>query len=253
MDPPVSVPSAKRTSAARDCCGRPWRRSAGDAVRVARVARRRKWSVPSRPGLDRQLIRRDLADRSGPGVPQALDHGRVVAREIVEQQSRMTCGRDAGNVEEILGRVGNAVQRAAIVPIGELPIGLDRLLQCPIGGYGDERIEGRIEPLDPLKCRAVTSSTTENAPRRRASPSSPIVSSSKLPTASAEASLRRERGAHPGAKPRRRILERTRFVDDLLIQCGRDDEALAGKQGRQLFVGPETPARDGFDVRPASE
>ena len=59
-----------------------------------------------------------------------FDGRRVRIRHVAFTHTRGGCGRRTANVEQILDRDRNAVQRSAVLSVGDLPVGLSCLTVC---------------------------------------------------------------------------------------------------------------------------
>ncbi len=90
-----------------------------------------------------------LADEHGAGFTQAPSHDRIAARDVILANQRSRGGRHALLIDQVLQRQWDAVERSNPPPGGDLLVGLPRLLQRFVGGYGDERVQRRIELGNP--------------------------------------------------------------------------------------------------------
>ena len=92
------------------------RRAAGDAGRIARIARRAVVRVETHARIG-ELAHRGAAERHRAGRQQARHHGRVLTRRgTVAQQQGAGRGDEAGLVEQVLDRHPKAVQRQGFAP-----------------------------------------------------------------------------------------------------------------------------------------
>jgi hypothetical protein len=98
-------------------------------------------------------MQRELADQHGTGGAQARNHGRVRRRAMVPPQFRMAGGGKPGDVDDVLDRIGNAVQRPA--PRSARDFGLRRLRfgQRALRRDQQEGVDRRIDVVDPLEQR----------------------------------------------------------------------------------------------------
>ena len=110
-EPAVSVPSASGTSPAATATAEPELDPPGMSFGIEQVARH----AVGRAHADQaggELIEVGLADDDRAGLPQARDHGRV-ARGLVGEGRTGRRGRQALDVDVVLDRDRNAVERAA--------------------------------------------------------------------------------------------------------------------------------------------
>ena len=124
IEPPVSVPTAKRRHASRHRGRRTAARAAGDPRQVPGIARHLKSRVLVRAAHG-ELVEIRLADQHGVGRFEPLDDGGVVRWDEVFQHPRSTGGRLAGGAQQVLERdrqAGQAAERfagfAALVDVG---------------------------------------------------------------------------------------------------------------------------------------
>ena len=89
-----------------------------------------------------------LPTSTAPASLQPRHHGGVFGGNALAEDFRPAGGADARGVDQVLGAVGNAVQRAAVVPGGNLLFGAAGFTQSEIGADGNERMQFRIERLD---------------------------------------------------------------------------------------------------------
>ena len=115
--------------------------------RVPRVARGRERQVEARAAKG-ELVRGELAQHDRAGPAQARDRVRVGPRHVVAQDFGVARGRQPGHVDDVLDADGNAVERAADTPGGDLPLGGARRVQRPLGIEVDEGAQRRVEPFD---------------------------------------------------------------------------------------------------------
>ena len=81
--------------------------------------------------------RLSFATEYGASCVEPLHHRRIFFRNTVAIRLRTPGGRNVGGIEQVFNAVGNAVQRAAILPSSDLRIRLFRLRQGMVGGQGD--------------------------------------------------------------------------------------------------------------------
>ena len=81
--------------------------------------------------VERQRAEAQLGDQYGARVVQALHHRGILRGHAVAIRLGAVGGGNAGGVEKILRAPRNAMQRAAIVPGGDLAVGLLGLRQAP--------------------------------------------------------------------------------------------------------------------------
>ena len=130
----------KAGAAARDGDGRPGTRPAGDVFFAERIGHGAVWRPRAhQPGGE--LVQVGLADQDGAGGFELLHH-RGGARGNVGERGTGRGGRQAGDVDVVLDRVRNAVQRQARKHAGVVA---QHLLELP--GAPGERV-GR-HPGDP--------------------------------------------------------------------------------------------------------
>ena len=73
--------------------------------------------------------------------------------DVVEQDLRVACGRQAGDVDDVLDADRHAVQRTADAAGGDLGLGGARRVHRGIGVEPDEGVQLRVQPLDPRQQR----------------------------------------------------------------------------------------------------
>jgi len=90
-----------------------------------------------------------LAEEDGAGLAQTRDTLRVLARDVVAKEAGAVRGADARGVEDVLGPVGHAVQRSAIVTAGDLALGFLGLGARHVRRDGEVGGQLRVQRLDP--------------------------------------------------------------------------------------------------------
>ncbi len=85
-------------------------------------------------------------------APASSSRAATVAFSVMHLIPKRHCapgGRVAGVGDQVLGAPGDAVQRAAINPGGDLGVGLAGLLERQVFGQGHHGLEERVEALEP--------------------------------------------------------------------------------------------------------
>src|SRR5438045_2399671 len=81
-------------------------------------------------------------------VMQPPGYGGLAVERLLLERGGPPGGRVAGVGDEVLRSPGDAVQRSAVAPGGNLAIGLLRLLQRQFLGERDDAVQGRIVLLE---------------------------------------------------------------------------------------------------------
>ena len=126
MDPPVSVPMVRERHAGGDADRRAAARTAWRPRRIVWIARGAERRILVRRA-ERELVQVGLADEDGACLAQVRDGRRVACGHVAVAHARGGGRRRAADVEQILERDRDAVQRAAVAPGRELAVGLARL------------------------------------------------------------------------------------------------------------------------------
>src|SRR5262249_27204586 len=127
-------------------------RAAGEAVAVPGVACRGPGEIEG-GAADRELVRRQLAEKDATGLGEAPRHHRVLSGHVVGQDLRMRRGADTGGLEDVLEADRDAVQRAAIAPGRNLALGRSGLGERRLGAHEKEAVEAMVEPRNARKAR----------------------------------------------------------------------------------------------------
>ena len=90
-----------------------------------------------------------LAEQGDASASEPLDRERVLGRDVVLVGGHAPGRRRAGDVERLLDRHRHAVQRAPDLAAGEGGIGFHGARSGGLGIHPDDRVQRRIEPLDP--------------------------------------------------------------------------------------------------------
>jgi hypothetical protein len=96
----------------------------------------------------RELHRVGLADERHPGRGEAPHRFGVVARDPVLEEMRSTRARLVPNVEQLLGRVGNSLERARIHARAERGLRCPGLPEGAIPREPQERMERGVDRVD---------------------------------------------------------------------------------------------------------
>ena len=97
---------------------------------------------------EREFIQIGLANEHGTRLAQCRDNGRVCARDVPLAHARSRRGRNAGDVDDVLDRNRDPVQRPAVAARGEFPIGRFRIAARLGGHHVDEGVQRRLEFVD---------------------------------------------------------------------------------------------------------
>src|SRR5207302_8382056 len=106
------------------------RRAAAEMIAVPRVACRRPGQVEGR-AADREFMGRELAEQYPTGRFQPLRDHRVPAGDAALQDLGMRRGRKTLDVDDVLQRIGHAMERPAPSPGRYLGLGRSRLCKFP--------------------------------------------------------------------------------------------------------------------------
>ena len=123
MLPPVSLPIEKPTSPAAVAAPGP----ALDPDAPSSSSHGFIVCPPNQMSLSASAPRLNLAMSTAPASFRRCTTDGVGGRDAIPERLRAVGRRDAGGVEQILHAVRNAVQRTAILPGGDLRVGLLRL------------------------------------------------------------------------------------------------------------------------------
>ena len=99
----------------------------------------------------RELHRDGLAEQHHPGPGEAIDDGAVGVRHVVCEEAGARGGRQPRHVVQVLGHVGDAVQRAEVDARAELQVGGPRLREGAFAAHHRERPEARLQRLDAIQ------------------------------------------------------------------------------------------------------
>ena len=108
------------------------RRAAGEAREIPGIARWRPRQVEGWATV-RAFVGGELAEQHGAGVRKSHDRGGVTLWQHVDVGLRMACHCDACGGKDVLGPVGNAMQRAPAVARHNLALSLPRLVKRDLG------------------------------------------------------------------------------------------------------------------------
>ena len=155
IEPDVSEPMANGTSPAATAAPGPDDEPPDQYLTVPRR--------PARPGeggvgvvvaeAAGQLDHRQLGDQHRPRLAQLAHDGGVVVEDLLAVRLRAPGGRDAARGEQVLGAVGDAVQRAARLARGNLLVGEVGLLEGQLARDGDDGAQSRAELFQPVAGR----------------------------------------------------------------------------------------------------
>ena len=156
MLPPVSLPIEKRDQRRR---GR--RAGSGARSRRALLQQPRVHRLSAEPDVvERECAERQLRDEHGACLVESAHDHRVRSRHAIAERFGAVGGGDVLRVEQVLHAVRDAVQRAAILPGGDLGIRrFARASACSLRDR-DDRAELRIEPLDATQGRCSSGAAT---------------------------------------------------------------------------------------------
>ena len=102
---------------------------------------------------ERELVKVGLPDEHRAGLAKIHDRRRIAVRDVPFSYARSGRGRHAAHVDDVFDRDRHAVQRAAVVPRGQLAVGFLRPATRLVRGDRDERVEPRIIGVDPAQAR----------------------------------------------------------------------------------------------------
>jgi hypothetical protein len=128
------------------------RRAAGEMVAVPRVARRRPGQVEA-GAADRELVGRQLAEQDRAGRFEPLGHGGMAGGGVAGHHLGMGGGGDALDIDDVLQRIGHAVERAAPVAGGDLGLGPARRGERALRHHRDKGVDPAVVALDPPEQR----------------------------------------------------------------------------------------------------
>ena len=98
-----------------------------------------------------ELVEIGLADQNRAGASKLRDDRRIRGGHVSFAHARGCRRRHARNVDQVLDRDGDAVQRSAVAPRRQLAIRRRGIAASVIAHHADERIEPRLELGDALK------------------------------------------------------------------------------------------------------
>ena len=123
--------------------GRTGGRAAGDMLRRSRdCARAGTAGRSSGPPMANSCVA-SLPSSTPPAVGQLRRDDAVRRRHVIDAQLRMAGRADAGGVVDVLQRVGDAVQRPAVVAGLQFVVGAARVGQRARFGHQQKRLQGR--------------------------------------------------------------------------------------------------------------
>ena len=128
------------------------RRAAAKMIAVPRVARRRPRQVEGW-AADGEFVGRELAEQHPAGRFEPLRDHRVPAGDIAHQDLGMRRGRKTLDVDDVLQRIGHAMERTAPASGGNFGLGRARRLQRPLWSQCDKSIVLAVMALDAGKQR----------------------------------------------------------------------------------------------------
>ena len=116
------------------------------------------WLTPVQPNSDVVVLPRMIA----PSPSQPRHDGRVLGRPVAGEDMAAHLRRHILGDGEILDRHRNAVQPAEPLVLHQCRFGSPRRVHRRIGGEMGERVDARVQRLDPLRAVRVISSTGES-------------------------------------------------------------------------------------------
>src|SRR3989442_15117642 len=103
-------------------------------------------TVAHAPG---QLDHRELRAEDGARLLELPDHRRIEIEALLAERRRAPRRRDAARRrQQILGAIGDAVERPTVAAGGDLLLGPPRLLHRALARAGDHGIVAGAEPLE---------------------------------------------------------------------------------------------------------
>ena len=124
---------------------RPAGRLPGPMIGIPGIARRDDRGVITDAG---EFGHYQLSDQHRARRAQPADDGGVLGGNAIPKDFRTAGGSYALGIDQVLGRVGNAVQRTPVVSLGNLIFGEACLTQREIRAHGNERMQLLLERLD---------------------------------------------------------------------------------------------------------
>ena len=124
------------------------RRGTGPGARAGRafLEKPRVHGLAAEPDvIERERAKAELCDQDRASVLQAFHHRGVGGRHAIPEWLGAPCGRDVGGVEQILHAKRNAVQRAAVLALRDLGVGLFCLGQGNVARERDDAMELLVE------------------------------------------------------------------------------------------------------------
>ena len=91
-----------------------------------------------------------LAEQDRARGAQILDHDSVLARDVSLENARGVAARQSGDLDRFLDGERHSVERAELVTGRYGPLGRPRLLPSLLEPRHDERVQRRVERLDPV-------------------------------------------------------------------------------------------------------
>ena len=155
-EPPVSVPTAPGTNPAATAAPAPLDEPPGRRVCVPGVQRRRPWQVPAR-AAEGEFPGRQLAQQNAAAGLEPDDDLGVGRRHMILAQLRMPGGADAGGLDDVLQRVGDAVQRPAARPGHQFAFGRAGFGERDLLGDEQEAVQFAVMRGDRSSSVCVTS------------------------------------------------------------------------------------------------
>ena len=174
-EPPVSVPSAIGTSPAPTATAEPLDEPPGSMGRRVPGVVRRALVVVDADAAEGELHRVGLAHENHAGASQPPDDGCVLFRHVPGEEPGAGGGRHAPDVEEVLGGVGDPVERPQVLAAPERELGRARLGQRPLPGDRDEGVERPSSAA--IRSSSVSASATGLMVPARIFVASPVIDS----------------------------------------------------------------------------
>ena len=97
---------------------------------------------------ERELVKVGLADKHGAGSAQPRCDDGIVGRDVTGSHQRSRRGPGPFEINQVLERHRNAVERPAVASTGNVVVGGARGLQRLVCHDGDEGVQLRIERFD---------------------------------------------------------------------------------------------------------
>src|SRR5262249_23618522 len=118
-----------------------------EMIAVPRVAGRRPRQVEGRTA-DREFVGGELPEQHTARRFEPLRDHRVAAGDVALQDLGVRRGSETLDIDDVFQRIGNAVERAAPAPGGNVSFGRARRLQRSLWGQGDKSVVLAIVALD---------------------------------------------------------------------------------------------------------